>query len=197
MARSLAYADAAAEAERLRASGSTDMPPPPKLQVKHFKLMDSVTVEFEEYMKKVFFGQTPADLAREAETRVDRVPGQSWTTGHQSGKGSGKTWAKKYAAEHMNITKELLADKYEIFFKTLGEIGLSELKNTPFSARSEVVKAHPLHRLYDDDDRCNGWSVGIVVHPAVVGFGSSDGRDYSKSMERVWMKAEAFLSETV
>ncbi len=77
----------------------------------------------------------------------------------------------------------------------LGVRSLRELDDEPFVARSELMKAHPLHRLYEDDDRCNGWVVGVVTHPAVLGFGSSDGKDYSTA--RVWMKAEVWLTESL
>ncbi len=72
---------------------------------------------------------------------------------------------------------------------------LLELESEPFAARSDLMKAHPLHRLYEDDNRCDGWLVSIVTHPAVLGFGSSDGKDYSTA--RVWMKAEVWLSENI
>ncbi len=77
----------------------------------------------------------------------------------------------------------------------LGIKSLLELENEPFVARSRLMKAHPLHRLYEDDKRCDGWAVSIVTHPAVLGFGSSDGKDYSTA--RVWMKAEVWLSENI
>jgi hypothetical protein len=72
---------------------------------------------------------------------------------------------------------------------------LPDLMDQRFGPRSEILKAHPLHRLYEDDDQCDGWSVGVVAHPAVVGYGSSDGKDYSTG--RVWMKAEVWLTEDV
>lgn len=78
---------------------------------------------------------------------------------------------------------------------TLRVLGLSDLRDVPFSSRLEVVRAHPLHRLFDDDDKCDGWPIGIVVHPAVLGFGTSDGREYGQSTGRVWMKAEVWLVE--
>jgi hypothetical protein len=70
---------------------------------------------------------------------------------------------------------------------------LADLKDHHFAARSELMIAHPLHRLYEDDDQCDGWSVGVVAHPAVIGYGSSDGKDYGTG--RVWMKAEVWLAE--
>ncbi|KAH6612880.1 hypothetical protein B0J18DRAFT_441301 [Chaetomium sp. MPI-SDFR-AT-0129] len=72
---------------------------------------------------------------------------------------------------------------------------LAELKDERFVARSELMKAHPLHRLYEDDDECDGWLVGVVTHPAVLGFGSGDGRDYTAP--RVWMKAEVWLAKDI
>ena len=77
----------------------------------------------------------------------------------------------------------------------LGVKSLLELESEPFAARSDLMKAHPLHRLYEDDNKCDGWLVSIVTHPAVLGFGSSDGKDYSTA--RVWMKAEVWLSENI
>ncbi|KAK3897931.1 hypothetical protein C8A05DRAFT_38489, partial [Staphylotrichum tortipilum] len=56
--------------------------------------------------------------------------------------------------------------------------GLAQLRHERFAARSELLRAHPLHRLYDDDERCDGWAVGVVTHPAVWGYGSGDGREY-------------------
>ncbi|KAK4152181.1 hypothetical protein C8A00DRAFT_16488 [Chaetomidium leptoderma] len=78
---------------------------------------------------------------------------------------------------------------------TLRVLSLPDLKDQPFTARSEYLKAHPLHRLYEDDDRCDGWFVSVVAHPAVLGFGSTDGKDYSTP--RVWMKAEVWLTEDI
>ncbi len=77
----------------------------------------------------------------------------------------------------------------------LGTRSLAELSSEPFTIRSPLIKAHPLHRLYDDDARCDGWSVSVVTHPAVLGFGSGDGRDYSTP--RVWTKGEVWLTEKI
>ena len=63
-----------------------------------------------------------------------------------------------------------------------------------FTAGSPHLDAHPIHHLEDDDDeRYNGWVVGLVVHPLVSGLGNSDGSDYTT--ERVWMKAQVWLEE--
>lgn len=72
-------------------------------------------------------------------------------------------------------------------------MSLPELCSQPFNVGSDIMKAHPLHRLYEDDDRCDGWFVSVVAHPAIVAYGSSDGKDYSSG--RVWMKAEVWLDE--
>lgn len=72
-------------------------------------------------------------------------------------------------------------------------MSLPELRNQPFKVGSDIMTAHPLHRLYEDDDRCDGWFVGVVAHPAIVAYGSSDGKDYSSG--RVWVKAEVWLDE--
>lgn len=76
--RNLAYADAAAEAERIRASGSNEVPPPPRLAVKHFRVIDRATEDFNAYMKAVFAGQDAGDLAREMEHRADGFAGHAW-----------------------------------------------------------------------------------------------------------------------
>jgi hypothetical protein len=70
---------------------------------------------------------------------------------------------------------------------------LPEIHRQPFKAGSDIMQAHPLHRLYEDDVRCDGWFVGIVAHPAIVAYGSSDGKDYNNG--RVWMKAEVWLDQ--
>lgn len=72
-------------------------------------------------------------------------------------------------------------------------MALPDLRNQLFKAGSDIMKAHPLHRLYEDEDRCDGWEVGVVAHPAIVAYGSSDGKDYNSG--RVWMKAEVWLDE--
>jgi hypothetical protein len=72
-------------------------------------------------------------------------------------------------------------------------MSLPDLCNIPFKVDSAFMKAHPLHRLYEDDDRCDGWFVGVVAHPAVLAYGTSDGKDYNTA--RVWMKAEVLLAE--
>ncbi|KAH7304133.1 hypothetical protein B0I35DRAFT_445561 [Stachybotrys elegans] len=69
--------------------------------------------------------------------------------------------------------------------------GLLELRAKPFTIRSNIMKAHALHRLFsDDDDSCDGWPVRIVVHPAVIGGGMEE----DNAPPRVWMKAEVWLA---
>ncbi|KAL2130640.1 hypothetical protein VTI74DRAFT_6141 [Chaetomium olivicolor] len=72
-------------------------------------------------------------------------------------------------------------------------MSLRELQHMPYKVGYDYMKAHPLHRLYEDDDRCDGWFVSVVAHPAVLAYGTSDGKDYSTP--RVWMKAEVWLAE--
>ncbi|KAK3897525.1 hypothetical protein C8A05DRAFT_47901 [Staphylotrichum tortipilum] len=74
--------------------------------------------------------------------------------------------------------------------------GLINLWGERFAARSELMRAHPLHQRFEDEGdtgKCDGWAPGIVTHPAVLGFGSGDGRDYDTP--RVWMRAEVWLME--
>lgn len=73
--------------------------------------------------------------------------------------------------------------------------GMASLLQTPFSAESHIMEAHAIHRIYEGDTECDGWRVGIVVHPVVMGLGNSDRTDYKT--ERVWMKAEVVLLEPV
>ena len=108
VAKSLAYADAAAEAERLEAEalalaaarGNTSetarvMIPAPRLQVKHFEVVHEITEEFDQYIKEVFSGMDDGQLAREKEERADHflqpvpVPvrpesGAGWRQQHSS-----------------------------------------------------------------------------------------------------------------
>ncbi|KAK4108031.1 hypothetical protein N656DRAFT_784559 [Canariomyces notabilis] len=72
-------------------------------------------------------------------------------------------------------------------------VSLPDLCNMPFRGNSDLMKAHPLHRLYEDEDRCDGWLIGVVAHPAVLADGTSDGKDYNTA--RVWMKVEVLLAE--
>ncbi|KAL2169755.1 hypothetical protein VTG60DRAFT_5651 [Thermothelomyces hinnuleus] len=101
------------------------------------------------------------------------------------------------AAQCFNDLESIVQYAGELSFRlwsrrtTLRVLTLHELRGTPFRKGSEYMRAHPLHRLYEDDDRCDGWFVSVVAHPAVVGLGSSDGKDYSTP--RVWFKAEVWL----
>ncbi|KAL2164319.1 hypothetical protein VTH06DRAFT_3535 [Thermothelomyces fergusii] len=76
---------------------------------------------------------------------------------------------------------------------TLRVLTLRDFEGVRFGKGLEHMRAHPLHRLYEDDDRCNDWLVNMVTHPAVLGFGSGDGKDYETP--RVWIKAEVWLAE--
>lgn len=91
VARSLAYADADAEAEaeraRVRMAGEdegTVVVPAPRLQVKHFQVMDDITTSFDQYMLEVYSGMNDVDLARESELRADEFVfrGQRAATTH-------------------------------------------------------------------------------------------------------------------
>ncbi|KAK3387753.1 hypothetical protein B0H63DRAFT_521779 [Podospora didyma] len=95
----------------------------------------------------------------------------------------------QYAGE---LSGELWSRKTALRVHRLAQLGS---ENTKFSALTNVAKAHPLHRLYEDEDRCNDWLVGVVVRPAVIGFRSSDGMNCNQNTGRVWMKAEVSLVE--
>lgn len=73
VARSLAYADAENETQRLRSSNpfADIIVPVPRLEVRHFQLVGEITTSFDQYMLQVYSGMTDADLAKEKEHRAD------------------------------------------------------------------------------------------------------------------------------
>ncbi|KAM7188348.1 aaa family ATPase [Rhypophila sp. PSN 637] len=81
VAKTLAYADAAAEAEQresealARNGGNPDTAqiilPSPRLRVEHFEMIQYLTVEFDNYIEAVFSGQSDDQLAAEKEERLD------------------------------------------------------------------------------------------------------------------------------
>ena len=76
---------------------------------------------------------------------------------------------------------------------TFQVLGLDWLRAHPFEAGSEIMRPHALHRLYEDDNRCNGWKANIVVHPAVLGIEIGDSKD--GGVTRVLVKAEVLLGK--
>jgi len=91
VARGLAYADADAELERLRASGSTQMEemiPAPRLRERHFQVMGEVTDSYDRYIRSVFSGHSEEDLAKQHEHRDDGFTGNN-------GNGGNNSWAQR------------------------------------------------------------------------------------------------------
>jgi hypothetical protein len=98
VARSLAYSDAATEADRIKKSGSGETIPAPKLDVRHFELMHHITESFNEYMLEVHSGYNDSQLAAEAEHRADHWT-QSWTLqSHEYEKHSNDYYGEKEAS---------------------------------------------------------------------------------------------------
>jgi len=74
-------------------------------------------------------------------------------------------------------------------------IALRDLSNLPtrtFNANSEYLEAHALHK-HDDpkDPRLDGMKTKVVVHPAVLAYGTHDAEQYDQS--RIWAKAVVWL----
>ncbi len=76
-------------------------------------------------------------------------------------------------------------------------IGLEGLGSTNgvvrFQSGSDIMEPHWIHiRQFENDERSlDGKRVAGVAHPAVVAFGDSEGKDYSK--RKVWKKAIVWM----
>ncbi|KAK4560612.1 hypothetical protein LTR86_005190 [Recurvomyces mirabilis] len=69
---------------------------------------------------------------------------------------------------------------------------LPDLRKEPFAVDSTLMQAHNLHKLDDPKDhRLDGKRIKLVVHPAVLRYGTHDGEDYERS--QVWAKAIVWL----
>ena len=69
---------------------------------------------------------------------------------------------------------------------------LADLRKEAFAVDSTLMQAHNLHKLDDPKDhRMDGKRIKLVVHPAVLRYGSHDGEDYDRS--QVWAKAIVWL----
>ncbi|KAI9890245.1 MAG: hypothetical protein M1814_004280 [Vezdaea aestivalis] len=74
-------------------------------------------------------------------------------------------------------------------------LGLTELKDRRFAIRSDLLEAHALHKLDDDEDESlDGCPIMAVISPAVVAFGNSDGSDGGRG--KILIKATVWLDET-
>lgn len=114
-AKCLAYAEAAAKAERdeealalASQSGSiveTDrvVIPAPRLQVKHFEEVHKLEKEFNKYMEEVFSGMDDAQLAREKEERADHF---LQPTPVKFRPGSGTGWKQHSSHSHLSRYEE-------------------------------------------------------------------------------------------
>jgi hypothetical protein len=68
----------------------------------------------------------------------------------------------------------------------------ADLLEDTFSVDSEFMDAHPLHQL-EDEKRLDNHRIILVVSPAILGMGDSDGGNYLQ--HRVWGKAVVLLEE--
>jgi hypothetical protein len=68
----------------------------------------------------------------------------------------------------------------------------ADLLEDTFSVDSEFMDAHPLHQL-EDENRLDNHRIILVVSPAILGMGDSDGGNYLQ--HRVWGKAVVLLEE--
>lgn len=78
--------------------------------------------------------------------------------------------------------------KQKIFFECWG---MEKFRDIPFSAASEVMRAHSTHGLEDNDTRFNGRQIYMVVQPAIVAFGNEEGKNYHEY--KVWAKAVVWV----
>lgn len=123
VAKSLAYADAAAEFERLEAEAlslaaqSGNSPQldriivhAPRLQVEHFKAVHEITEEFDQYMEEVFSGMNDGQLAREKEERADHFLQPVPVVGIRPTSGTGWRGLKQ---QHSSSSHSHLSRRYE------------------------------------------------------------------------------------
>jgi hypothetical protein len=75
-----------------------------------------------------------------------------------------------------------------------------DFEDEKFVSDSEIMDAHPLHQLgfsedgeEEDETRLDGHRILMVVSPAILAIGGSDGDDYQNY--RVWAKAVVWLEE--
>ena len=76
--------------------------------------------------------------------------------------------------------------------------GLRELRGVPFKVDSGLMEAHRLHKLdVEEDERygLDGSRVMVVVHPAVVAYGTDEGENYSAC--KIWSAATVWLEARV
>ncbi|KAL2819287.1 hypothetical protein BDW59DRAFT_151585 [Aspergillus cavernicola] len=67
-----------------------------------------------------------------------------------------------------------------------------KLQDLPrFTVTSEMMSAHRLHHLDEDDTSLDGTSVLLVVQPAILAFGSEDAEHYDQ--HKVWAPATVLL----
>ena len=68
---------------------------------------------------------------------------------------------------------------------------LSSLKT--FHVDNEIMTAHRLHKLDDDDHRLDGKPIIAVIQPGIVAYGDNNGENYDK--RKVWAKAVVLVDE--
>jgi len=96
--------------------------------------------------------------------------------------------------EALEISARLWKQPTILRSKRFGDLALET-----FTADSDLIDAHPLHQLglSDDDDedstRLDHHRIMMVVSPAILGMGDSDGDNYWK--HRIWAKAVVWLED--
>jgi hypothetical protein len=89
------------------------------------------------------------------------------------------------------LAMQLWSQRPGIVFRSM-----QELAQERFAVTSDIMQAHPLHKLDDpDDSRLDGRRMVLVVHPAVLRTGTHDAENYDH--EVIWAKAVVWLGTSV
>lgn len=85
--------------------------------------------------------------------------------------------------------------KQWIYYRGLTALVPAGLADQPlkYQASATDMETHPLHSvdLDDDPEALDGREVVLLCNPAVVAFGTADGKDYDKT--KLWRKAVVWL----
>jgi len=69
---------------------------------------------------------------------------------------------------------------------------LQEIEKLVFDADDEYLKPNPLVGYYKHEDQLKGKPITLIVHPLILVFGTSEGKDYDS--ERIWASGEVWLN---